>query len=375
MKKIAVFTATRSEYGLMKTLIKKIDESDNFDLSLIVSSTHLDQRFGKTIDEIQKDGITPSYLLPIKIDPQQKFDMNYQTAETIIGVTNALKQLSVDFLIVLGDRYETFAAVVAANLMNIKILHLHGGETTLGAIDDKLRHAISQLSTIHCTSADIHKEKVISILGTKKNVHNTGPMVIDALLNTEFLSRDDFQAETGFNFGRYNFLVTFHPETLSKDLGMRTLQNLLEVLDEFDFNYLFTNPNADTGSDKILDLIQSFVGVGNSKRLLIPSLGQQLYLSGILLFECVLGNSSSGLIEAPLMGAHVINIGKRQKGRYKFGDVIDTNDDKELLINAIKKIVSHKSIFDQKDKFNVNKLPKFDYPSDLILEILNKFDF
>ena len=119
---------------------------------------------------------------------------------------------------------------------------LHGGETTLGAIDDKLRHAISQLSTIHCTSADIHKEKVISILGTKKNVHNTGPMVIDALFNTEFLSRDDFQAETGFNFGRYNFLVTYHAETLSKDLGMRTLQNLLEVLDEFDFNYLFTNP-------------------------------------------------------------------------------------------------------------------------------------
>ena len=375
MKKIAVFTATRSEYGLMKTLIKKIDESDNFHLSLIVSSTHLDQRFGKTIDEIQKDGITPSYLLPIKIDPQQKFDMNYQTAETIIGVTNALKQLSVDCLIVLGDRYETFAAVVAANLMNIKILHLHGGETTLGAIDDKLRHAISQLSTIHCTSADIHKEKVISILGTKKNVYNTGPMVLDALLNTEFLSRDDFQDETGFNFGRYNFLVTFHPETLSKDLGMRTLQTLLEVLNEFDFNYLFTNPNADTGSDKILDLIQSFVGVRNSKRLLIPSLGQQLYLSGLLLFDCVLGNSSSGLIEAPLMGAHVINIGKRQKGRYKFGDVIDTNEDKELLINAIKKIVSYKSIFDQKDKFNVNKLPKFDSPSDLILEILNKFDF
>ena len=230
MKKIAVFTATRAEYGLMKTLIKKIDESDNFQLSLIVSSTHLDQRFGKTIDEIHKGGIRPSYLLPIKIDPQKKFDMNYQTAETIIGVTNALKQLSVDFLIVLGDRYETFAAVVAANLMNIRILHLHGGETTLGAIDDKLRHAISQLSTIHCTSADIHKEKVISILGTKKNVHNIGPMVIDALLNTEFLSRDDFQAETGFNFGRYNFLVTYHPETLSKDLGMRTLQNLLEVL-------------------------------------------------------------------------------------------------------------------------------------------------
>ena len=374
MKKIAVFTGTRAEYGLMRTLIKKLNKSNYFDLCLIVSSTHLDQRFGKTIREIEKDGILPSYLLPIKINPSNKFDMNYQTAETIIGVTKALEELKVDLLIVLGDRYETFAAVVAANLMNIKIMHLHGGETTLGAIDDKLRHAISQMSTIHCTSADIHKEKVISILGTNKNVHNIGPMVIDGLLNTNFLTRSDFQAKTGFNFGRYNFLITYHSETLSNDLGIRTLQNILEVLNFFNFNYLFTSPNADNGSDKIIDLIQSFVGLNNPKRLLVPSLGQEIYLSGIMLFDCVLGNSSSGLIEAPLLGSKVINIGNRQKGRYKFGDIIDTNAEKESIINAIKEIVQEKSTLNKIVSSSWNKDKKFDSPSDSIIEILNKFD-
>ncbi len=374
MKKIAVFTGTRAEYGLMKTLIKKLDESIYFSLSLIVSSTHLDQRFGKTITEIKKDGIIPSYLLPINIDPSKKFDMNYQTAETIIGVTNALEELEVDFLIVLGDRYETFAAVVAANLMNIKIVHLHGGETTLGAIDDKLRHAISQMSTIHCTSADIHKQKVVSILGTKKNVHNIGPMVIDGLLNTKFLSKKDFQTKTGFNFGRHNFLITYHSETLSNDLGIKTLQNILETLHFFDFNYLFTFPNADNGSDEIIKLIESFVGTDNPKRFLVPSLGQELYLSGIILFDCVLGNSSSGFIEAPLLGSKVINIGNRQKGRYQFGDIIDIDNEKESLIKAIKKIVSEKSIVTNNELSYLNKLRKLDSPSDLILKILDTFE-
>ncbi len=374
MKKIAVFTGTRAEYGLMKTLIKKLKESNYFDLSLIVSSTHLDQRFGKTITEIKKDGIVPNYLLPIKIDPSKKFDMNYQTAETIIGVTNAFEELEVDFLIVLGDRYETFAAVVAANLMNIKIMHLHGGETTLGAIDDKLRHSISQLSTIHCTSADVHKRKVVSILGTKKNVYNIGPMVIDGLLNTRFLPKKDFQTKTGFNFGKYNFLITYHSETLSNDLGIKTLQNILETLDYFDFNYLFTFPNADNGSDKIIKLIESFVGKDNPKRLLVPSLGQELYLSGIILFDCVLGNSSSGFIEAPLLGSKVINIGDRQKGRYKFGDIIDIDNKKESLIEAIKKIVSEKSFINKEELSSVKRLAKFDSPSDLILKILNSYE-
>tara|TARA_Y200000002_G_C22649447_1_gene650678 strand:- start:847 stop:1755 length:909 start_codon:yes stop_codon:yes gene_type:complete len=299
--------------------------------------------------------------------------MNHQTAQTIVGVTNALDKLDCDLLIVLGDRYETFAAVIAANLMNIKILHLHGGETTLGAIDDKIRHAITQMSTIHCTSADIHKEKVKRILGTEENVYNVGPMAIDGLLNARYLSKQEFQVKTGFNFGGYNFLITYHPETLSNDLGIEAFKKLLDILNDFDFNYLFTNPNADNGSEKIKVLIQSFVGLGNPKRLFIPSLGQELYLNGIKLFDCILGNSSSGLIEAPLLESKVINIGDRQKGRYKFGDVIDTKPDKESINKAIKKVISHKSISNQNQEINKNFSSQLESPSELIMRIINRF--
>ena len=374
MKKIAVFTGTRAEYGLMKTLIKKINESNLLDLNLIVSSTHLDPRFGNTISEIMNDGIEPSYLLPIKINPSGKNDMNYQTAQTIVGVTNALEKLDCDLLVVLGDRYETFAAVIAANLMNIRIMHLHGGETTLGAIDDKLRHAITQMSTIHCTSADIHKEKVKRLLGTEENVYNVGPMAIDGILNARYLTKKEFQIKTNFIFGKYNFLITYHPETLSNDLGIEAFKNLLDVLNDFNFNYLFTNPNADNGSEKIKVLIQSFVGLGNPKRLFIPSLGQELYLNGINLFDCILGNSSSGLIEAPLLGSKVINIGDRQKGRYKFGDVIDIKPNKESIIKAIKNVIYNKSTSKKNQEINRISISKLQSPSKLIMKILNSLN-
>lgn len=374
MKVIAVFTGTRAEYGLMKTLIRKLDEDNQFDLKLFISSTHLDSKFGKTINEIDADGITSKYLIPIGIDPLRKYDMSIQTSETIIGVSKALDDVNADYLIVLGDRYESLAAAMAANLMRVKVIHLHGGEKTLGAIDDNFRHAISHLSSIHFTSAKIHSNRVKEMLGMEKNIHNIGPMAIDGILNTKIITKTKFKEKTRFLFGKNNFLITYHSETLSKDYGVKGFENLLYILDQFDCNILFTSPNADKGSEKIKELINKFVEKDTNKRYFYPSLGQELYLNALSLFDCVIGNSSSGIIEAPLIGIKVLNIGDRQKGRYRFGEVTDVNNDKESLLKEIKEFIAHNSSFKKTEEIIKKDFSKLISPSKLIIKVLKSIN-
>ena len=346
MKKIALFTGTRAEYGLMKTLARDLNNDDYFDFNLLISGAHLSRKYGNTINEIKKDGILTNFILPIDIDTNKKSDMGLQTSEIIKKVTLALETLDTEYLIILGDRFESFGAATAAHLLGIKNIHLHGGETSLGAIDDKLRHAISQLSTIHFTSAEIHKRKVEEIIGSKKNVFNVGPMVIDGFLNLKLLSRKDFTKSTGFVFSDRNFIVTFHPETLSNDFGIQGLENLLRCLKNKDCNILFTAPNADAGSDMIWKLINNFVDQNKNQCLFVPSLGQELYLNALLLFDWVIGNSSSGIVEAPILKARVLNIGDRQKGRYKFGNVIDVDNDYDSISNVVNNIFCKSEIRD-----------------------------
>ena len=338
MKRIALFTGTRAEYGLMRTLILNLINDSKFDFHLLVSATHLSNKFGKTIKEIELDGIKDFYKLPIELHNPYELDMPYQTADTIKIVSKSLIKIDPDYLIVLGDRYETFAAATAAHLLGIKIVHIHGGETTLGAIDDKLRNAITQLSSIHFTSAEVHKKKVQNMLLSKNNIYNIGPLVIDGLLNLEIISKELFQERTGFIFQENNFLITYHSETISEDLGISGLENLLNVLSKTKCNLLFTSPNADKGSEIIMEKILSFEKKYKNKCLFISSLGQELYLNALLLFDCIIGNSSSGINEAPLLKKNVINLGIRQKGRYRFGSVIDVKNDLKSISNAIHKI-------------------------------------
>ena len=369
MKRIALFTGTRAEYGLMRTLILKLIDNNKFDFNLLVSSTHLSERYGKTIKEIENDGVTFLHKLPIKFNNPRELDMSYQTADTIKVISKALNNIKPDYLILLGDRYETFAAASAAHLLGIKIVHLHGGETTLGAIDDKLRNAISQLSSIHFTSADIHKQKVQNMILSKKNIFDIGPLIIDGLLNFEKISKEQFEDKTGFNFQEKNFLITYHPETLSNDLGISGLDNLLKALLNFECNILFTSPNADKGSDIILDKIQNFVDKNKNNYFFVPSLGQILYLNALLLFDCIIGNSSSGINEACLLKKSVINIGNRQKGRYKFGQVIDAKSDYKSISRAIDQIFK----FPKGNTFNLEEFKKSyisKSPSDKIIQFL-----
>ena len=300
--------------------------------------------------------------------------MSFETAETIKLISQSLESLNPDYLIVLGDRYESFAAATAAHLSNIKVVHIHGGEVSLGSLDNKLRNAISQLSTIHFTSADIHKRNVQNIISSSKNVYDVGPLVIDGILDFKKYSKNEFEKDTKFIFSKINFLVTFHPETLSSDYGIIGFKNLLNVLDNYDCNILFTAPNSDKGSDLIIQIIKKYIQKNSQKYFYIPSLGQKLFLNALVLFDCIIGNSSSGIIEAPLLKKKVINIGNRQMGRYRFGSVIDVPNDFNKISEAIGNIFnSHK--YREPENFNFSNLYKAKSPSTEIINILKSSFF
>ncbi len=369
MKRISVFTGTRAEYGLMKTLIKKLEKDIDIEFNLLISGSHLKSKYGNTINEIKSDGIKNISLFPIANESKYSNQTSFQTAETIKLISQALETLNPNYLIVLGDRYESFAAATAAHLSNIKVVHIHGGEVSLGSLDNKLRNAISQLSTIHFTSADIHKRNVQNIIGSSENVYNVGPLVVDGLLDFKKCSKNEFEKDTKFSFSKINFLVTFHPETLSSDFGIIGFKNLLNILDNYDCNILFTAPNADEGSDLIIEIINIYIQKNRQKYFYIPSLGQKLFLNALVLFDCIIGNSSSGLIEAPLLKKQVLNIGNRQKGRYRFGPVIDVTNDFNEISKAVVSILNIDKIY-KYESFNYLEEYKAKSPSTTIIKIL-----
>jgi len=320
---VAIFTGSRAEYGLLQHLISTLAAEPSINVELLVSGSHLSERFGLTISELSSDGYHDLNLIPLDLDSTHELSMAQLCSQALSGTDTAFKKLQPHLLVVLGDRYETFAAAVSAHLNRIPIVHLHGGETTSGALDDKLRNAITQLSTWHFTASDFYRKRVVSMSNTPDKVFNIGPMVLDALLqDTEPLSREDFEARTGYVFGLNNIIVTFHPETLSPSNGIDGLHYLLKSLDLIDCNVLFTHPNADEGSSQILDLIQHSINKNPSKYFSVPSLGHSLYLAGLQLFEAVVGNSSSGVIEAPLIGIPTLNIGDRQGGRLHYSSIV-----------------------------------------------------
>ncbi len=322
-RRIAVFTGTRAEYGLLRHLIRAIEAEPSLILQLIVSGSHLSARHGCTVEEIEADGVAIVARVPLSLDATPLPSMAALTAEALAGLAEAMEQLQPQLLILLGDRYEAFAAAAAAHLQGIPVVHLHGGETTEGAVDDRLRHAITQLSSWHFTAAEPYRQRVIAMGQPPERVFNVGPMVLDGLLAAPPASRSAFERSTGFRFGELNLLVTYHPETLLADRGVAGFVALLTALESLSCHVLFTYPNADAGSEELLRLLLAFVKRQSHRCWAVPSLGQERYLAALQLFEAMAGNSSSGVIEAPLVGMPVLNIGNRQAGRLRRGRVCD----------------------------------------------------
>ncbi|MCS7214644.1 MAG: UDP-N-acetylglucosamine 2-epimerase [Thermodesulfovibrio sp.] len=323
-KKICVFTGSRAEYGLLKPLLEDIKKEPLFDLQILVSGMHLSHEFGLTYREIENDGFVINEKVEMLICSDSPVGMAKSIGIGIVGYTDALQRLKPDLAIVLGDRYEALAFALTSYTMGIKLAHLYGGETTLGSLDDGFRNAITMLSSIHFTSTEKYRENLVKKGISKDRVFTVGALGIDNIMRMKLLSKNELEKELGVNFMKKNLLITFHPETKEHGKNGRYLNELLKSLDELDDTLLiFTKSNSDAEGRLINTIIEEYVRKNKNKAVVFSNLGQKKYLSIIKLVDAVVGNSSSGIIEAPSLKTPTINIGDRQKGRIKARSVID----------------------------------------------------
>jgi len=340
-RKICVVTGTRAEYGLLYWLMKKIENDDSMILQLVVTGMHLSPEFGLTYKQIEKDGFTINRKVEILLSSDTSTGISKSMGLAMIGFAEAFEEMNPDLVIVLGDRFEIFSAVSAATIAKIPIAHLHGGETTEGAYDEAMRHSISKMAHLHFTATEVYRNRVIQLGEQPDRVFNVGATGIDNIELLTLLNRESLEESIGFKLGKKNFLVTFHPVTLENSTSEQQFSNLLSVLDKLkDTHILFTKANADTDGRVINSMIDEYVMSHPDNTTSFTSLGQLRYLSAMQYVDGVVGNSSSGLLEAPSFRIGTINIGDRQKGRIKAGSVIDCLPTKESIEDALKILFS-----------------------------------
>ena len=339
MKSICVITATRAEYGLLKPLMDLVNQSKSFHLQVLVTGAHLSPEFGLTYKTIEKDGFRIDVKVEMLLSSDTPSGIVKSMGVGMIGFADAFQKLRPDALVILGDRYEILSAASAASVFKIPIIHLHGGEITEGAYDDAFRHAITKLSHIHFTSTDTHRERVIQLGEDPQYVHNVGAIGLDNIKNLQFKTQDELENELGFKFDKFNYLVTYHPETLSGTSSEDGFKILLEAIEkEEDSLFIFTKANADTDGRVINTMIDEFVLKNPKSVKAFTSLGNLRFLSLLRLCDAIVGNSSSGIIEAPSLKIATINIGHRQKGRTQASSVVNCKLDYAEIKNAFLKV-------------------------------------
>lgn len=339
--KICIATGTRAEYGLLKPLIEKIKSESDFTLQLLVTGAHLSPEFGLTYKQIESDGYTIDAKVEMLLSSDTPEGITKSMGLGMIGYSESLKRLNPDLLIILGDRYEMLSVASTALIFRIPIAHIHGGELTEGAYDDAIRHAITKMSALHFTSTEIYRKRVIQLGEQPERVYNVGAIGLDNFRTLKLLSKKEIEKELGLKFTQCNYLVGFHPETLSNITVEEQFNELLKAIEtQKDSLFIFTKANADTNGRIINQMIQSFVKDFPEKAVLFDSLGSRRYLSVMKHVTAVVGNSSSGILEAPSAPAATINIGDRQKGRIQAESVINCITNKMDIINAFKKVRS-----------------------------------
>ena len=368
MRKICVVTGTRAEYGLLRWLMDGINKSPVLDLQIIATGMHLSPEFGLTYRDIEKDGFCIDKKVEMVLSADTPSAITKSTGLGMIGFADALSELEPDLVIILGDRYELLAVAFAAMLALIPIAHISGGETTEGAFDEAIRHSITKMAWWHFVAAEAFKKRVIQMGEDPKRVFNVGGLGVDAIKKTRLLSKKELVEKTGIQFGKKNLLVTYHPVTLEHNNSQKHFRVLLDVLDEMkDIYLIFTMPNSDSDGRIIKELIDEFVSSHSHRSIAFTSMGHINYLSTLQYLDSVMGNSSSGLAEAPTFKIGTINIGDRQKGRLKAKSVIDCQPTKESIIKAVDRLYSEDFL---------NMLPTIENPygegagSEKILDIL-----
>jgi len=325
VRKVCVITGSRSEYGLFFPILKKILKSNLLELQLTTTSSHHSIEHGLTYREIENDGFFINEKIESHLVSNEKSSIVKSAAKTSELLSDSLHRLQPDIVLLLGDRYETLAAATAALLMNIPIAHIHGGEKTEGAVDEQIRHAITKMSYLHFCSTEQYRQRVIQMGEDPKRVFNSGAPGIDNIINLKPLTKVQLEEELEWQFNDNSVLFTYHPVTLTDTDLQSDLEFILDILAKFKFNILFTYANSDLSNHIINQNIEKFCKKNPKKYKVFKNLGQVRYLSAMNYVDLVIGNSSSGIIEAASFKKPVINIGDRQKGRLQGKNVINCN--------------------------------------------------
>ena len=339
VKKVCVVTGSRAEFGLLRWVLEGIQDSKALALQLVVTGAHLSPEFGSTSREIDQQGFSIDHEIEMLLSSDTSVGVSKSLGLGVIGFADALHLLSPDLLLVLGDRYEIFAAVTAAMMARIPIAHIHGGELTEGATDDAIRHAITKMSHLHFVAAEDYRARVIQLGEQPERVFNVGGLGVESVKRTSLMGREQVEDALDCKLMKPCFLVTYHPATLDP---VKSFADFLEMLEAFkllpESQFIFTMPNSDTEGRRIVAMIRQFCDFHpNAKP--FDSLGQRLYLSLMAQVDGVVGNSSSGLIEAPAVGVGSLDIGDRQKGRISAPSVLHVEGSREPILSALNSLV------------------------------------
>ena len=338
---IAIVTGSRADYGLQYFLIDAIHRAGDLTLQLIVTGSHLSEQFGKTVDQIRRDGFPIAAEVPMIAAEDSEWAMARSTGEGVIGMADAFKRLAPDVVVMPGDRFEILAAAQAAMLMGIPVAHLHGGEVTEGAVDESIRHAVSKMASIHFVSAEPYRQRLIRMGEHPARVHVVGAPGLDHFTRTALPSRHELLESVGLDPAKPFLLVTYHPATRGKASPVEALQQLLSALDRRDdYQLLITKANADAGGRTINAELERYAASRGARVALVASLGTARYLAAVTNAAALVGNSSSALIEAPAVGTPTVNIGPRQQGRLRAATVVDCDERADAIAAAINQVLA-----------------------------------
>lgn len=338
--KVGILTSSRADYGIYRPLLEKMSEDNTFDLDVIAFGTHLIKRFGHTVDAIYEDGHKVLAVPGTMCDGDAPSDIAYSMSSTIRSFADFYKGHKYDILFALGDRYEMFSAVAASVPYNLDVAHIHGGETTLGAIDNSFRHSITHFSRLHFTAAEDYKLRLIKMLGRRSGVYNVGALSIDAIRSLKLLQIDEFNKKYDFDLGKPTVLFTFHPETIRYERNEQYISDIIDAIVKLNqYQFLITMPNADTMGIAIRNMIIRRLA-DNPNVKIVENLGSKDYLSAMKHCSFLMGNSSSGFVEASFFSKPVINLGKRQAGRILTQNITTVDIDEASILKAVKQIES-----------------------------------
>ncbi len=340
MKKICVVTATRAEYGLLKNIIKCIQNEEQLELCLVVTGMHLEKKYGYTVEEIKADKMPIAEKIPILSEENDELGITKTMGTASERFGEMFDRQKPDMLVVLGDRYELLPVCQCALIFEVPIAHISGGEITEGAIDDVVRNCITKMSSLHFPGCEAYRQRIIAMDVPPETVFNYGDVGVENIRKMEYLTLEELEESIGFRLDKPYACVTFHPVTREKGMARVQTMELLKALEQFpEMKFIFTKANADAEGDDVNEEIDKFAAA-HENCITFFSLGSQRYLSALKYAVMVIGNSSSGIVEAPCFGIPTVNIGNRQKGRIQADSILNCEAISDEIVRTMKKAAS-----------------------------------